>query len=405
MALFEYQAIDKSGRTKKGKVDAASVKQATAKLKGMGLRPLAISSAKDKKHRSEPSGKNSRSSIPSKVITGFTRQMSVLISTGIPYDKALEILIEESENATFQHVLADIRGRVIEGSSLAAALQPRVNLFSKMYVAMVRAGEAGGTLGQVMSKLADSREEQEELVSKIQGAMIYPAIMSLLGLGIVIFMITFIIPKIVPIFQQFDIDLPLPTRIVLGTSNFISSNWIMLVFVSVLFLVFAYRFTKSRTGEKLVDTILLKLPFIGSLIRKIVVFRFTETLGTLLISGVELKQSLEIVKFVVGNRVFEDKFEQIIIDITKKGMDLSQALRKTGAFPLMATQMIRVGEESSTLEEMLERIAIIQEKEVKRSLEKSIALLEPIMILLMALSVGFIVMAVMLPMFKLNQLI
>ncbi len=405
MALFEYQAINKSGKTTKGKVDSASVKQATSKLKAMGLHPLSITSSKDKQHQSKSTGRSTRSSISSKVITGFTRQMSVMISTGIPYDKALEILIEESENAAFQHALADIRGRIIEGSSLAAALQSRIDLFSKMYIAMVRAGEAGGTLGKVMSKLADTREEQEELASRIQGAMIYPTIMSILGIGIVIFMVTFIIPKIVPIFLQFEIELPLPTRMVLVTSNFVTSNWIMLIIGSILTFVLAFRFSRSKSGEKLIDTFLLKLPFIGSLIRKIVVFRFTETLGTLLTSGVELKQSLEIVKFVVGNRVFEDKFEQIIADITKKGMDLSQALRKADEFPLMAIQMIRVGEESSSLEEMLERVAVIQEKEVKQSLEKTIALLEPVMILLMALSVGFIVLAVMLPMFKMNQLI
>lgn len=406
MAIFEYRAIDKTGKTRKGKIDAASQRQATSKLKTQGLHLVSISSPKQKQAtKSKSFKKPKRTSVPSKVITGFTRQLSILVSTGIPYDKALEILIQESDNESFQHVLSDMRSQIVEGSSLAAALQPRIDLFPKMYIAMVKAGEAGGTLGKVLNQLADSREENEELISKIQGALIYPTIMSLMGIGIVSFMITFIIPKIVPIFQQFDLVLPLPTRIVLGASNLVVNNWASFIIGLPVVLILGYRFSKSRKGEKIFDTLLLKIPVIGAMSKKLAVFRFTQTLGTLLGSGVELKQSLDIVKYVVGNRVFEDKFDQIIVDVTKKGMDLSQGLRKTGVFPLSVIQMIRVGEESSKLEEMLTRIASLQEKEVKQSLEKTVALLEPVMILGMALMVGFIVISVMLPMFKLNQLI
>jgi type II secretory pathway component PulF len=406
MAIYEYRAINKQGKSEKGKIDASTLKQATSKLRTKGLHPLSITISKTQSTTKSKTAKRSlHTSVPSKVITGFTRQLSVLVSTGIPYDKALEILIEEAENAFFQTILSEVKAKITEGSSLANALQDYTELFSKMYVAMVRAGEAGGTLGKVLNQLVHSREENEELVSKIQGALIYPIIMSIMGIGIVIFMIMFIIPKIIPIFHQFNIDLPLPTRIVLGTSSFIIGNWVSLLISIVLFMVFAVRFAKTRKGKKLKDRLLLKLPVIGTMIRKIVVFRFTETLGTLLSSGVNLKQSMEIVKFVVSNLVFEDKFDQIITDITKKGLDLSHALRKTGEFPLTIIQTIRVGEESSKLDEMLGRIAVIQEKEVKQSLEKSVALLEPVMILAMAFMVGFIVLAVMLPMFKLNQLL
>lgn len=406
MAIFEYRAINGKGQTEKGKIEAASVKQAASKLKGKSLHPLSINSAKaTKPSKSESASKHFRSSIPSKVITGFTRQLSVLVSTGIPYDRALEILVEESEHALFQTLLSDIKGKITEGSSLASALQDHSDHFSNMFVAMVRAGEAGGTLGKVLGQLAASREDNEEMVSRIQKALIYPVIMSIMGIAIITFMIMFIIPKIIPIFQQFEIDLPLPTLIVLGTSHFIINNWLKLLVLLIITLFAGFRFFKTRRGKKLFDQLLLKIPVIGTLLRKIVVFRFTGTLGTLLSSGVSLKQSLEIVKFVVANRVFEDKFEQIIIDITKKGLDLSHALRRSGEFPLTVIQMIRVGEESSTLDEMLNKIAQIQEKEVKQSLESVMALLEPVMILLMALMVGFIVLAVMLPMFKLNQLL
>ena len=408
MAIYEYRAIDKKGKTSKGKIDAASSKQAASKLRVKGLHPLSISKPKGKSgssSKSKPAKGNFRTSVPQKIITGFTRQMSVLVVTGIPYDKALDVLIEECENAAFQEVLSDIKGQITEGSSLANALQSHQGLFSGMYIAMVRAGEAGGTLGKVLNQLANSREENEEMISKIQGALIYPIIMTFMGIGIVIFMITFIIPKIIPIFQQFDIQLPLPTRIVLGVSNFVINHWALLLVLILASAILFYRFIKTKKGRTILDTLLLKIPVIGALQRKIIVFRFSQTLGTLLTSGVTLRQSMEIVKYVVGNLVFENKFDQLLVDITKRGMDLSLALRQTEEFPLSVIQMIRVGEESSKLDEMLNRIAAIQEKEVRLSLEKSVSLLEPVMILGMAVGVGFIVLAVMLPMFKLNQLL
>lgn len=406
MALFEYRAIDKTGKTRKGKIDAASEKQASTKIRTQGLHPISITSSKGKSAAKSKNRKQLyKASIPPKVITGFSRQLSVLVSTGIPYDKALEILIEECEHQGFQHVLSDIKAQIVEGSSLAGSLQKHGQHFPKMYIAMVKAGEAGGTLGKVLNQLTESREDNEELVAKIQSALIYPIIMAVMGLGIVGFMITFIIPKIVPIFQQFDITLPLPTRLVLGTSNFVVAHWGTLLILTTLTILASFRFSKSRKGERLFDAFLLKLPIIGTMIRRIVVFRFTETLGTLLISGVELAQSMEIVKYVVGNRVFEDKFDEILQNITQKGMDLSHALRKSEEFPLTVIQMIRVGEESSKLDEMLTRISTIQKKEVKQSFDKTVALLEPVMILGMAFMVGFIVLAVMLPMFKMNQLL
>ncbi|MCP4753441.1 MAG: type II secretion system F family protein [Proteobacteria bacterium] len=407
MAMFEFRAVDKTGKNKKGKIDAASVKQATSKLKSQGLHLVSISSSKQKltTNRQIEGKKLRKSAVPSPVITNFTRQLSILVSTGIPYDKAFEILIEEAENPTFQHILSAIKARIVEGSSLASALEAQPSLFSKMYVAMVQAGEAGGTLDKVLAQQAKSREANEELVSRIQGALIYPIIMAVMGVGIVAFMITFIVPKIVPIFQQFNIALPLPTIIVIAVSEFAMDNWWQSIcfFIGLAFLI--RKFLKTNRGEKLRDRILLQIPVFGKTIRKLVIFRFTQTLGTLLMSGVELKKSLDIVRYVMGNRVYEDRFDQIITDITKRGMDLSQALRQTSIFPVTVTQMIRVGEESSKLEEMLGKISDIQEKEVNQALEKTIALLQPVMTLGLAVVVGFIVLAIMLPMFKMNQLI
>lgn len=406
MALYEYRAIDKLGKNKKGKIDAISQKQATAKIKAQGLHLVSISSSKEKL-QSDRNGekKLKKSAIPASIITNFTRQLSVLISTGIPYDKAFEILIQESEHSAFKYVLSSVKDQIVEGSSLAAALETQPHLFPKMYIAMVKAGEAGGMLTQVLSQITKSRETYDSLSSKIKSALIYPTIMTVMGFCVVIFMITFIIPKIVPIFQQANVALPLPTLIVIEVSNFVTGNWWQLIIFFGLLLLMLKKIFATGKGERLRDWIFLQIPVFGKVIRKIVVFRFTQALGTLLLSGVELKQSLDIVKYVMGNRIYEDKFDQVSIDITKKGLDLSQALRQTLIFPLTVIQMIRVGEESSRLEEMLQKIADILENEVNQSLERTIALLEPVMILWMAAMVGFIVLAVMLPMFEMSGLI
>jgi type II secretory pathway component PulF len=406
MALFEYRAIDKSGKNKKGKIDAPSSKQAAAKIKSQGLHLVTISGTKEKlKGTPGYRGSQKRTTVRFEIITGFTRQLAILISTGIPYDKAFDILIEESEHVTFQRILDSIKAKIVEGSSLASALEDHPVLFSKMYIAMVKAGEAGGTLDQVLERLAESRERTSEIKAKIQKALIYPTIMTLMGLGIVVFMVTFIIPKIVPIFQQFNMQLPLPTRIVLWVSELLTENSLSItLFVGITFLVL-YRFFKSHQGEWIKDWLLMQAPVLGKITQKIIMFRFTQTLGTLLQSGVELKQSLEIVKQVMGNRIFESRFDDISLNITKRGMDLSQALRQAEIFPVSVIQMIRVGEESSQLEKMLNKVSTILENEVRQSLEKSIALLEPALILWMAVSVGFIVLSVMLPMLRMNQLL
>jgi len=406
MALFEYRAISKSGKTVKGKVDALNEKQAKTKLQSQDLYIVSLSGAKKTLFTfSKQKERRRQQQIPSAVVTNFTRQFSVLTATGVPYDRAFEILIQEAEHAGFQHVLSAMKAQIMEGSSLAKALEAFPSVFSTMYSAMVRAGEAGGTLDVVLDRLAKSRQDNEDLNNKIKGALIYPVILLLVALGIVIFMITFLLPKIAPIFKQFNVELPLPTRIVMAISDFVVGNWWQLILVTIGGIILFRKAIQTNRGQLLKDQLFLKLPVVGKAIRQIVIYRFTRTLATMLNSGVELKYSLSIIRFVMGNKVFEGLFDTIIVDITKKGIDLSQALRKTGYFPPSVTQMIRVGEESSKLEMLLDKISDSLEKDVRQTIEKSIALLEPITILWMACIVGFILLAIMLPMFEINQMI
>ncbi|OGG93227.1 MAG: hypothetical protein A2527_13315 [Candidatus Lambdaproteobacteria bacterium RIFOXYD2_FULL_50_16] len=404
MALFDYQAVDSSGKTKKGQLDAPNLKQAQLKLQGMGLFPVELGEAKNKgsalRRRTQGTGRISKASI-----TSFTRQFSVLTGAGIPYDKALEVLIQENQDPAFGPILADIRQEITEGSSLAAALESRSQHFPQMYRAMVRAGEAGGTLAKVLEELTRFREDNEKLTQKIQNALIYPMIMSVLGMGIVIFMMTFILPKITPIFGQFRVELPLPTRVVIFMSSLLTDHFLITAgFLGVLFFSIR-RWQKTEKGLLYRDQVLLKIPVVGHLARQMVFYRFVQTLGTLLESGVEMKQALTILRGVLVNRVYEGPMDQMIDDIANKGLDLSAAMRKTGLFPAGLLQMIRVGEESSRLESMLEKVADNLNREMGANVERMVALLEPAMILAMALMVGFIVLAVMLPLFELNQLL
>ncbi len=403
MALFDYQAVDREGKKVKGRLDASNLKLAKQSLQGQGLIILAVKAHQEKS--SGLKGKKSKVSLSAKGIADFTRQFALLQSTSIPYDRALDILISENKDPDFLQVLSEIKAKVEEGGTFAQALAPFERQFSLMYLAMVKAGEAGGSLPKVLTKLAEYLEESQELKNKLQAALIYPIVMSVMGLGIVVFMMTFILPKIIPLFQQFDLALPLPTQIVIFCSGILTSGWWAFLLGGVLLFLGGRQYLRSDGGRLRFDQLILRVPVIKVTLTQIYNYRFTQTLATLMASGVEVKEAFGIVAQVTGSRVYEEKFGQIIQDITQKGLDISQALRKTGLFSPSVLQMIRVGEETSHLEEMLEQIAKNMEKEVKDQVQKAVALLEPLLIVLMALMVGFIVLAVMLPMFELNTLV
>jgi len=406
MPLYDYQAIDRKGKKHKGRLDSVNLKAAKQSLQSQGLMILNIKAQRDKS-QSGRGTKTTRSSlrIKSKTITEFTRQFSVLQATSIPYDRALEILIQESKDPAFLQILSSIKAKVMEGSTFAQALESFEKQFSRMYVAMVKAGEAGGSLPKVLAKLAMYLEETETLKNKLQSALIYPIVMSLMGVAIVIFMMTFILPKILPLFEQFEVELPLPTKIVIFLSEVISQGWWAIIIMIVCLIFGLKKFRDTEKGKLVLDRLLLKIPVLNQMLSKIYHYRFTQTLATLMMSGVEVKQALMIVSQVTGSKVYELECQGIIQAVTQKGFDLSMAIKNTGLFTPSIIQMIRVGEETGQLQTMLDQVALNLEREVKDQVEKGVALLEPILIILMALMVGFIVISVMLPMFALNQLV
>ena len=401
MPLYQYQAFDQAGVLRKGSEDAVSESDLRQRLRSQQLYPKEIRVSRN----------TSRSFIPKRgtnykrALTLFTRQFEVLMDATIPYDKALQLIIEQTEDVGFKEILAEVRARVVEGGSLADALQLYPKIFPEMYVSMIRSGESSGNLGTILKRLADYYETQERLRGRLKSAMIYPAFMLVFSLLVVVFMVTYIVPKITQIFASKGTLLPLPTRILMGLSDFMVNSW-YLVLIGLIILIFGFSaFLRSEFGKKVLQQLQLKAPLIGPLMQKVLIARFCQTLGTLLGSGVDLKTALEISRHVVVNQLLMDQLNKMIIEVNNKGIPLSAAMGRTGYFPDYVQHVVAIGEEAARVDELLERVANRMQEEVSRLLEGLTALLQPTMIVLMGGIVGFIALSVLLPMLNMNQLL
>jgi type II secretory pathway component PulF len=401
MPLYQYQAFDQAGVLRKGSEDAVSESDLRQRLRSQQLYPKEIRVSRN----------TSRSFLPKRgtnykrALTLFTRQFEVLMDATIPYDKALQLIIEQTENVGFKEILAEVRARVVEGGSLADALQLYPKIFPEMYVSMIRSGENSGNLGTILKRLADYYETQERLRGRLKSAMIYPAFMLVFSLLVVVFMVTYIVPKITQIFASKGTLLPLPTRILMGLSDFMVHSW-YLVLIGLIILIFGFSaFLRSEFGKKVLQQLQLKAPLIGPLMQKVLIARFCQTLGTLLGSGVDLKTALEISRHVVVNQLLIEQLNKMIVEVNNKGIPLSAAMGRTGYFPDYVQHVVAIGEEAARVDELLERVANRMQEEVSRLLEGLTALLQPTMIVLMGGIVGFIALSVLLPMLNMNQLL
>ena len=401
MPLYQYQAFDQAGVLRKGSEDAVSESDLRQRLRSQQLYPKEIRVSRN----------TSRSFLPKRgtnykrALTLFTRQFEVLMDATIPYDKALQLIIEQTEDVGFKEILAEVRARVVEGGSLADALQLYPKIFPEMYVSMIRSGENSGNLGTILKRLADYYETQERLRGRLKSAMIYPAFMLVFSLLVVVFMVTYIVPKITQIFASKGTLLPLPTRILMGLSDFMVNSW-YLVLIGLVILIFGFSaFLRSEFGKKVLQQLQLKAPLIGPLMQKVLIARFCQTLGTLLGSGVDLKTALEISRYVVVNQLLIEQLNKMIIEVNNKGIPLSAAMGRTGYFPDYVQHVVAIGEEAARVDELLERVANRMQEEVSRLLEGLTALLQPTMIVLMGGIVGFIALSVLLPMLNMNQLL
>ena len=412
MPIFHYQAFDATGALHKGTQDAANESEVRQLLRSKDLFPKEIRTSRftrksNKAKTSEgfklPEFAKRRNYAKSLML--FTRQLEVLLDATIPYDKAFQLIIPQTEDHSFQSILSDIRGRLLEGESLANSMEKHPEAFPAMYISMVRSGENGGNLGMIMKRLADYYERQDRLRSQIRSAMIYPAFMTVFGFAVVVFMVTNIVPKITRIFESRDAALPLPTRLLIGLSELLSGNLLLLAVVVLLMILSGTIFLRSPSGRRFRDWTELKLPMFNRIWIKILVARYCQTLGTLLKSGVDLKTSLEIAKHVVVNRRFISALDKMIIDVNNKGVPLSAAMGKLEYFPEYVRHVVAIGEEAARVDELLEKVADRMQEEIQSLVEALTALLQPALILLMGGIVGFIALAVLLPMLSMNQLL
>ncbi|MFI5353765.1 MAG: type II secretion system inner membrane protein GspF [Candidatus Binatales bacterium] len=405
MPVFAYRGLSSNGRAVSGVVDADSPRTARGKLRGMGVFPTdvteeAAARSKSLRERLPTFGRR----IPQADITLMTRQLSALLGAGVQLVDALGILADQSGRSAMQKMLSQVRERVREGTSLADAFASQAGVFSELYISMVRAGEQAAALETVLDRLADYAESQAKFVSDVKGALTYPAIMMLAGLAIMGFLVTYVVPQVATIFQENKTALPLATQFLILLSNFLTGYWWLLALMAAgMVAAIVWAFTNPK-GRRFFDTWILRVPYIGQTIARTICARFARTLGTLLSSGVQLLPALDAVKLVITNVLMRDAVETSRNEI-REGHGMGQTLASSKLFPAMLIEMIRVGERTGELESLLERAADAYEREVAVSLTLMTTLLQPVMTVVMAGVILFMMMAVLMPIFQLNQLV
>lgn len=400
MALFEYHALDANGKTRRGVVEALSASAASRKLRDQGLFPTKLKGTREAAAGTVRRGLFRRVTVLDLGVA--TRQLSVMLSAGMPLADALAAVAEQQARGELGSVLSRVRDEVLQGSSLHGALGADPQIFQPLYVSMVQVGEASGTLDKVLMQLADFMDEQSRFNSQLKAAMTYPILMFLVGTGVLVFLMTFVVPKITRMLEDLEQVLPLPTRLLMGFTEFLTGYWWLLLLGVALVLWIGHRYSLTSRGRLWFDRKKFDLPLIGALALNKATARFARTTATLLRSGVPLLTTLQIVERLLGNNFLQ----QAVADVREKvtqGAGLALPLRETGAFPPMLAQMAAVGERSGELEGLLFRVADIYEHQVQTKLNGLMALLEPLMIIFMGGVVGFIVLAVLLPIFQASQ--
>jgi general secretion pathway protein F len=408
MPVYEYSALDQKGKNRNGILDAESALAARLKIRESGSFPVSIREIHDSASRKQSSKAPSISRYFSRMKSGdtaiITRQLSTLLSAGLPLVTALDTLIPQTKAHNLKAMLARIKDAIVEGNSFAEALSMYPGVFSSLYINMVRAGESSGTLEIVLGRLADITENQQALNHRVRAAMAYPILMTVIGSAVLFFLLTVVVPQITSIFNDMGGTLPTPTLILIHTSTFLKTWWWAFLILGVIIALTLKRLIKTDRGRYYWDRTKLDIPIFGPLIRKLSISRFSRTLGSLLENGVSLLSALEIVKNISDNVLIIKTVEKAAENVSK-GQGLAISLGEGDVFPGLPIQMIRVGEQSGELEPMLEKVADIYEREVESGILSLTSLLEPVMILLMAVIVGFIVLSICLPIFEMNQLV
>jgi type IV pilus assembly protein PilC len=395
MPVYRYKAIKDNGERTEGTYAANSRQDVISMLRDKGYYPIDV--------QEEIQGKDIKafnlfSKVKIKDIAVFCRQFYAMLNSGITIVSCLDVLKQQTENKKLRIVIGEVYDDVQKGLTFSEALRKHDDVFPELLINMVEAGEVSGNLDDIMARMAVHFEKENKINNKIKGAMVYPIVLSILAVVVVVFLLTFVMPTFVGMFQGTGLELPMPTRILLRISDIIRNYWYIIISILLIAAVGIKRYIKTDNGRYIVDSIKFRLPIVKSTTKKVITSRFTRTLSTLLSSGVSLIQALEIVSKVVGNKVVSDGILEAKEEI-RKGISLAEPLDRIGVFPPMVVSMIRIGEDSGSLDEILDKTANFFDEEVEASIQKMTTLLEPLMIIAMAVIVGFIVIAMVMPMF------
>ena len=398
---FVWKGRSPNGELLSGEYQAESKEDLVSHLR---KRKIIITSMREKAKGSLNIKLPGNDRVSVKDIGVFTRQFATMINAGLPMVQCLDILAQQTEKEFFKTTVARVMADVEGGSTLAESMARHPKVFSTLYVNMVEAGEAGGILDVILVRLATFLEKLDQLQRKVKGALTYPSVVAIVAIGATCFMLIFIIPTFARMFTDFGGQLPLPTQIVMGLSDFLRGYWWAIAAAVVGTVVAIQRYYKTDNGRLVIDRLLLRIPVLGQVIRKGSVARFTRTLGTLISSGVPILSGLEITARTAGNRVVENAVVATRESISQ-GNTIAEPLKASGVFPPMVTSMIAVGEQTGALDEMLEKIATFYDSEVDTAVDALTAIIEPVMIVVMGTVVGGMLIAMYLPMFKLVSVV
>ncbi|MBI5149201.1 MAG: type II secretion system F family protein [Candidatus Omnitrophica bacterium] len=432
MPTFIYKAKRGPEKVESGEVSAISQDEALVKIEAMGLSPITIvekegssvpvatgtAAAGTAKARARGAGAP-HSEIPTdrasgfssgfarigtKHIDAFTWQLASLIKASVPMLKALSLISQQTESRALKAVVDDLYNQIKNGRTLSDGMRKYPHLFNNLYLSMIKSGEQGGVLHEVLYKIAEYREKEQVVLRKIQAALAYPAVMVVVGAGTVFIMLTFFMPKFIGIFKTMKQTLPVPTMVLIGISNFMSANWLWILIAFLLVLVVFGRVKSSSRKKFLLDLVKLHIPFINKFVRNAEIAKLARTLGLLLKSGLSIHDSLSLATDTLDNEALRNQLRRVSDDIVQQGATLSSSLARVKVFPTFALNMIAVGEESGKLEESLSGIANAYEKEVEQTISVMTSLLEPLLILVIGGVVGFIVFALLLPIFNIGTM-
>ncbi|HZO91907.1 MAG TPA: type II secretion system F family protein [Chthonomonadaceae bacterium] len=401
---FAYTALDMAGARKTGVIEAESSEAAIARLAADGRFVLEIQESQRAASASGAQKTGRRKSPSRQELALFTRRLADLSTAGLPLDRALHVVAEQSESATLKDIALEALADVRSGIPVSQALAKHPRYFPDVYTQTLRAGEASGQFGQVAGRLADFQEKEVARRSQIVSALVYPAILSTTAILVVIFLLTFVVPRLSGIFHDLGSNLPITTVMLLGGTDFLTRNWILVVGAVVGSFIGIRFWFSTPAGAEARDRFLLYAPIIGPVITKATISRFARVLGTLVYGGVSILEALEIAGLSAGNRVFH-KSAQAVEEEVRAGRPIAEAMADAGTFPPVLTHMVAIGEETGDLPKMLERVSDSLDFEVDTGMRRLVSLVEPLIVLSMGTFVGFVVLSVLLPIFQAQELV